>query len=231
MTSLILSGLIMGFVGGAHCAGMCGPLVLSLACARHQGTHAWAGPLIYQCGRLVAYLCIGAGFAVIGTAFSMAGWQQTLSLAAGILILVALFAGPKWVGGTWFNRWIAWIKQAFAKRLHTSGWRGTLGLGVINGFLPCGLVYVAGATGAAYGHALASMVFMLAFGLGTFPVMFGLQISGNRISPTFRLKLQKMIPFVWGLMGVLLVLRGLDLGIPYLSPHFSGLNGACPHCH
>ena len=115
--------------------------------------------------------------------------------------------------------------------MQSTGLKSTFGLGMINGLLPCGLVYVAGASAASYGHPLAAMVFMAAFGLGTFPLMLALHFSGNKVSPSFRLKLQKMIPFMWGVMGVLLILRGLNLGIPYLSPHFSGLNGACPHCH
>ena len=231
MFEIVIPGFIMGVVGSAHCAGMCGPLVISLACARGKSGNAWKSPFIYQFGRLVAYLLIGLGFAAIGTAFSMAGWQQALSMVAGFLILAALFTGPKWTGGRWLSRWIQWVKNSFAAKLHSPGWRSTLGLGFINGFLPCGLVYVAGASAAAYGHALAAMMFMLAFGLGTFPMMLALQISGNRVTPAFRLKLQKLIPVVWGIMGVLLIIRGLDLGIPYLSPHFSGLNAACPHCH
>ena len=231
MFEIMLPGLVMGIVGSAHCAGMCGPLVISLACARNEPGNAWKSPLIYQFGRLGAYLLIGLGFAAIGTAFSMAGWQQALSIVAGVLILAALFVAPKWTGNRWLSRWIYWIKGSFAARVRSPGWRSTLGLGFINGFLPCGLVYVAGASAAAYGHALAAMVFMLAFGLGTFPMMLVLHVSGNRISPRFRLNLQKLIPIVWGIMGVLLIIRGLDLGIPYLSPHFSGLNGACPHCH
>jgi len=231
MIEILLPGLIMGLVGSAHCAGMCGPLVISLACARGGTGHAWMSPLIYQFGRLAAYLFIGAGFAALGTAFSLAGWQQALSMVAGCLILAALFVGPRWTGGRWLTQWIQWVKSSFAAKIHSPGWRATMGLGFINGFLPCGLVYVAGASAAAYGHAVAAMAFMLAFGLGTFPMMLALQVSGNRIKPAFRFKLQKLIPVVWGIMGVLLIIRGLDLGIPYLSPHFSGLNGVCPHCH
>ncbi len=231
MIEIILPGLIMGAVGSAHCAGMCGPLVISLACSRGNSGNAWKAPLIYQFGRLGAYLLIGLGFAAIGTAFSMAGWQQALSMVAGVLILAALLMPAKWTGGKWLSLWIQWIKTSFASKIRSPGWRGTVGLGFINGFLPCGLVYVAGASAASHGHPVATMTSMLAFGIGTIPMMLALQISGNRISPAFRLKLQKLIPVVWGLMGILLIIRGLDLGIPYLSPHFSGLDGACPHCH
>jgi len=231
MLELIIPGLMMGFVGGAHCAGMCGPLIISLACARAGKGNAWMGALVYQSGRLASYLLVGVGFAIIGSAFSMVGWQQTLSIIAGVAVLAGVFFGSKWMGNPLIARWVLWIKHHFSARMRSTGLRSTFGLGMINGFLPCGLVYVAGASAASYGHAVAAMVFMAAFGLGTFPLMLALQFSGNKVSPSFRMKLQKLIPVMWGVMGVLLILRGLNLGIPYLSPHFSGLNGACPHCH
>ena len=229
MFEIILPALIMGVVGSAHCAGMCGPLVISLACARSRSDSGWIPPLVYQFGRLSAYLLIGAGFASVGGAFSEVGWQQSLSVVAGILMLIALIMPPKWTGSKWLSIWIHWIKHRFASRVRSQGWRSVWGLGFMNGFLPCGLVYVAGASAAAYGHAPAAMLFMLAFGLGTFPMMLGLHITGIQITPRFRMHVQKLIPLIWGVMGILLIIRGLDLGIPYLSPHFSGLNDACPH--
>lgn len=231
MVDLIIPGLMMGLVGGAHCAGMCGPLIISLSCARAGKGKAWSGALVYQTGRLASYLLIGLGFAAIGSAFSVVGWQQALSIVAGIAVLAGLYFGPKWMGHALIGNWVLWIKRQFSARMQSTGMRSTFGLGMINGLLPCGLVYVAGASAASYGHALAAMVFMTAFGLGTVPLMMALQFSGNKLSPSFRMKLQKLIPVVWAVMGVLLILRGLNLGIPYLSPHFSGLNGACPHCH
>jgi hypothetical protein len=102
-------------------------------------------------------------------------------------------------------------------------------LGLLNGLLPCGLVYVACAGAAATGGVFAGARYMAAFGAGTVPMMLAISLSGKLVPPSLRLKLVKAIPVCVFLLGTLLILRGMSLGIPYLSPDMSGTGASCCH--
>ena len=102
-------------------------------------------------------------------------------------------------------------------------------LGLLNGLLPCGLVYAACAGAAALGEWLGGIEYMTLFGLGTLPVMLGISLSGRAIPVAWRFRLQQLVPFSIAVVGVLLILRGMALGIPYVSPDLAA--GTCAHCH
>ena len=93
-----------------------------------------------------------------------------------------------------------------------------IGLGIINGFLPCGLVYIALAASMAAGDIGQSVLYMIVFGIGTFPVMLGISLLGNYIKPVLRRRIYKLVPLFVVILGLLLILRGLNIGIPYISP-------------
>ena len=95
-----------------------------------------------------------------------------------------------------------------------SGW---MVLGSINGLLPCGLVCAAGAGSAAAGSLGESVAYMAVFGLGRLPMLLGLALSGRALPLRWRTGIQGSVPWTLGLVGVLLIVRGLGLGIPYLS--------------
>jgi sulfite exporter TauE/SafE len=99
-------------------------------------------------------------------------------------------------------------------------------LGLLNGLLPCGLVYVAGAGATATSDILDGAEYMAAFGAGTVPMMLAISLSGWLVPFSLRLKLQRLIPVSVFLLAALLILRGLALGIPYVSPDLAG-GGAC----
>ena len=72
-------------------------------------------------------------------------------------------------------------------------------------------------------------IYMALFGMGTLPVMLGISLTGRALPVAWRFRLQQLVPLSVGLVGALLILRGLALGIPYLSPNLAA--GTCAHCH
>jgi sulfite exporter TauE/SafE len=215
---MLWTAFILGLAGSLHCAGMCGPLAIALPHPGRGMAGFVAGRLFYQLGRLVTYMALGAAFGLLGRSLILAGVQQWVSIGAGLLILSGLVASL-WAGTSVpLNQWVARVKGWL-------GWwlqRRTLGslavLGLVNGLLPCGLVYAACAGATASGDAGKGLLYMGIFGLGTVPMMLGLSLGGQVIPMAMRLRLQRLIPVSLGLVGVLLVLRGMALGIPYLSP-------------
>jgi sulfite exporter TauE/SafE len=97
--------------------------------------------------------------------------------------------------------------------------------------LPCGLVYVACAAAAATGGIVSGLEYMLVFGLGTVPMMFGLGLAGRFLHARLQGRIQRVIPVALGVMALLLILRGMSLGIPFLSPDLSGATGGGSCCH
>lgn len=225
------TAFILGLAGSAHCAGMCGPLVLALPRLDGGLWHHAAGRLAYNAGRVTTYGLLGVVFGLVGKSLALAGIQRWVSLGLGTLLLggvlasrTDLFRLPLFGAG-------AWWKGAMSRLLRRRG-IGALGvLGALNGLLPCGLVYVACFAAAALGELRGAVEYMVVFGLGTVPVMLGIGLAGAAVQGSLRLKLQKAIPYCLGVVAVLLILRGLGLGIPYISPDLSGSAGPAAGCH
>ncbi len=212
------TAFLLGLVGSAHCAGMCGPLALALpATGNTRGTFL-AGRLLYNAGRLVTYAALGAAFGLLGQTFALAGFQRWISLAAGLAILTGLFASSRFAVGLPAVSAVGWLKASFGKLLQQRSLASVFLIGLLNGFLPCGLVYAAAAAATATAHFLDGAMAMISFGLGTVPMMLGLSLAGPRLHTAFRFRLQRLVPASLVIVGTLLVLRGLALGIPYLSP-------------
>jgi len=219
------TALLIGFAGSLHCAGMCGPLVLAMPATPGKfGSHL-AGKLAYNAGRIVTYATLGLLFGLFGQMLGLAGFQRWVSIAAGVAILLSLLALPLRNATTLIARPVNTLKIALGKLLKARSLPAQFSFGALNGLLPCGLVYVACAAAAATGDALAGVQYMALFGLGTVPMMLGLGLAGRMLHLQFQLRLQKLVPVSLGIMAGLLILRGLGLGIPYLSPQ---LNSASP---
>ncbi len=217
----IVAGLAFGFLGSAHCVGMCGPLALSLPGADRMRGRFLFERLLYNLGRAVTYAGLGGLVGLLGRVVSLAGFQQALSIGVGTLMLLAA-AVP------WVSRHVRRLEQIPSRllrrvvepmnRLYQSGGPAAmLAIGLLNGLLPCGFVYAALATAVTAGDALQSMAFMAAFGLGTGPAMLGVSLLGRLLGTTWRARLQRLIPVGLALVGLLLIVRGLALG-GMLSP-------------
>ncbi len=220
----IWTALILGLGGSLHCAGMCGPLVLAI-----PGKSVLTR-VLYQLGRIMTYAVIGGITGAVGATLALAGWQRWLSISAGVVILIAGLMSSRFATGLPAVRFVVRLKTIFAKLLHHRSAAASLLLGSLNGLLPCGLVYVAAAGAAASGSVYGGIKYMLAFGLATWPMMLAISLGGRLLPLRFRLQLPKLTPISIVLVAALLILRGLGLGIPYLSPGEAGHKIQCPAC-
>ncbi|POY37511.1 hypothetical protein C3K47_07030 [Solitalea longa] len=219
----MIEALIFGFVGSFHCIGMCGPIALSLPVKNDLLINRVVSVLIYNLGRVISYSLIGLLFGLLGLGFKLAGFQQSLSIALGILILmIAIFPYfSKFRLNTSYILFkpIGLIKNAIAKLFSKPQLSSLFSIGLLNGLLPCGFVYLGIIWTTSLGSAYQGALFMVFFGLGTIPAMLGVGLMGNIIDLKLRNKIKRAIPAFMLLMGCLLIIRGLNLGIPYLSPH------------
>jgi sulfite exporter TauE/SafE len=221
MNALWLSALVLGAAGSAHCIGMCGPIALAVP-TRGPGWLARSrSTLILNSGRLLMYALIGALFGSLGAGLRLTGLQQGLSIMAGIaLLLSALVPGllERWIPSSRAALFIGRLRSVLARNLGRTGSAAVFFTGVLNGLLPCGLVYAAAIGAAAMGTAQHGALFMALFGLGTWPALIALRMSGSMIGGAVRIWLRRVSPVLVAVVGLLLILRGLDLGIPMLSP-------------
>ncbi len=224
------TAFILGLVGSVHCAGMCGPLAIALPGA---GGAAWSfvpGRIVYNTGRLITYCGLGSVFGVLGHTVVLSGVQRWVSIALGVLLLAGLIVSRHFVLWNPVTNLVQRLKGPFSALLRRRSLLASLALGILNGFLPCGLVYVACAAAVANGGVLAGVQYMAAFGAGTLPMMLGIGLSGRLVPLSYRLRLRKTVPASIVMLAALLILRGLSLGIPYLSPDLSGAApGCCSH--
>lgn len=233
MWQLLLSGFTLGILSSIHCVGMCGPLMLALP-VRHLGRfQQFAAMLLYNSGRIFTYSVIGLLVGLLGRRIFISGLQQWVSVAAGIVMLVlaiAYFTGKKFFRPVWMINMHVRLLDSMSLLLQSKKITGYFFLGAANGLLPCGMVYVAIAGAlmtAGYGQ---SIVFMLLFGLGTLPAMLAFGFFGLRIQLPVRNRIRKLMPvFVIGI-AVLLILRGMNLGIPFISPVMADIRQGIP-CH
>jgi len=227
----IWTALVLGLVGSLHCLGMCGPLALALPATGTTRFSFALGRLAYNLGRITTYVALGAGFGIVGQSFALFGLQRWLSIGAGAAILLGLIASIRWAANAPMVRGIRWLKGAFATLLRRRSLGSLVLLGGLNGLLPCGLVYVACAGAAATGASSRGAAYMVAFGAGTLPVMLGVNLIVAKVQPSLRNRLQRFIPASAALLGLLLIVLGLSLGIPYLSPGISDGHQAHISCH
>lgn len=219
--TLIFAALGLGFASGFHCLGMCGPIALSLGLSKKQQVNFHLQNLTYQLGRILTYSFLGAIVGIVGEGFQLAGFQKYISILAGILLItMALFS----FGGDFttkipaISNALLKVKINLGKLLRKTDYSSRFLTGILNGFLPCGMVYMALTASLAAGGIWQSSTFMVFFGLGTFPFMFAAVLFGNILNATVRNKILKIVPVFMLILGTLFILRGMELGIPYVSP-------------
>lgn len=215
------SAILFGLLGSFHCIGMCGPIAFILPVDKNKPVKLFFQLASYHLGKLFTYGIIGLVFGFLGRGFYLLGLQQQISIIMGIfMILLVLFPkiSNKNVLSKKVGSIIIKIKSGLGKELQKKQNDTLFIIGFLNGFLPCGLVYMAVLGAIATGGVLTSSFYMILFGLGTIPLLTAVTFLGNFTKINFRQKLQKAIPAIVFFIGVLFVLRGLGLGIPYLSP-------------
>jgi len=219
---MLWSGFILGLVGSLHCLGMCGPIVMVLPGSVREKWAFFFGRVLYNVGRAVTYAVMGLVVGFIGQSIALAGYQQWLGIIAGTLmilsVLLPLTGIRKALPSKHFDRALAALKTRLGRLLGNSSQSSLFTIGILNGFLPCGLVYMALAASLAMGSAPGGAAYMFLFGLGTLPVMFAASYASGLITGEMRRKITRLIPVGVVILGVLFILRGLALGIPFISP-------------
>ncbi len=225
MSPEILASFFVGLLGSFHCIGMCGPIAIALPVPTSNNISFVTGRLLYNLGRVVTYSFLGAVFGLLGSRLVISGFQQSVSIVLGVVIVVAVLIPPKYKTKFTQHKIIQKISLPLKSGISDLFKRGTFSamflIGVLNGFLPCGLVYVALAGAIASGDAISGSAVMILFGLGTIPTMFAATIFGKFININIRRKITKAVPVFALVLGLLFILRGMGLGIPYLSPKIS----------
>lgn len=229
------TAFIVGLIGSAHCAGMCGPIALALPLKSDSWITRVGGGLVYNAGRIITYMLLGAIFGMLGKGLHMAGFQLWASIIIGILMIVMvvvplIFKKLPSLNNV-FEGYSARLLGGFRNMFRKGGTPSLFGIGLLNGILPCGLVYVAVAGAINTGDVISAMFYMALFGAGTIPVMLAVSLAGTMISLKLRIFVNKLSPYVIVLLGVLFILRGLSLGIPYISPKSEALTPVIEKAH
>lgn len=219
---MLLSVFILGLLGSLHCVGMCGPIAFMLPFDRTNSFKKVSQIAMYHFGRLLAYSIIGLIFGLIGKSLYLFGFQQQLSIIIGVLMILVVLIPQKTFNKYNFSKPIykivSKVKSSLGTALKKKTFDTFLTIGFLNGFLPCGLVYMAVFAAIAGGNAINGSLYMAVFGLGTIPLMTTVIYFSQFLKGTTRQKIQKIIPVFVVFIGALFILRGLGLGIPYLSP-------------
>jgi sulfite exporter TauE/SafE len=203
---------------------MCGPIAMSIPLDRSSNTSIFFGALQYNLGRVITYFVLGIIIGSIGLSIHAIGILQWISILAGVGLI--LFAWRKYLGKALFGRvpdfkFQRFIGGGFRKVLNSNWPLKLLLIGGINGLLPCGMVYVALLNAMLTGDIIMSGTAMAGFGIGTLPGLMIVAFMANMVGSNTRQRLNKVVPYLLSVVGLLIVLRGMNLDIPYISPKIS----------
>lgn len=219
---MLYTAFLFGLVSSFHCIGMCGPIAMMLPVERNNHAKKTIQIITYQIGRLSAYGLIGLVFGFLGKGLYLAGMQQKLSILIGIVMIIIILIPERTFAKYNFSKpvfnLISKVKTTLGKQFKNKSFKSFFTIGLLNGFLPCGMVYVALFGAIAMQSASLGVLYMILFGLGTVPMMSSVTYLQTFLTLSARNRIQKIIPYVGVFIGVLFVLRGLGLGIPYVSP-------------
>jgi sulfite exporter TauE/SafE len=207
---------------------MCGPIAMMLPINQNNSFKKWIQIATYQLGRVVAYASLGLLFGVLGSGFFFAGFQQQLSILVGVLMILIAIIPEKKLAQYNFSKpiykLISTVKTQLGLQFKNKSYKSLFLIGLFNGYLPCGMVYVALFGAMAMNHVFLGSLYMILFGLGTIPLMAVVVNFFKSTSFTFYAKFQKAIPVLMIFMGILFIVRGFGLNIPYFSPSSMNLH-------
>jgi len=225
-------GFLMGFIGSVHCIGMCGPLTMALPFSQQKSIFKYISMTLYHFGKILSYASLGLIVGLFGKQIFVIDSQQSLSIIIGMMMLIYVV----WVYLVKINAQLNPLQfiQAPVLKALTALFKNKklyvfIILGFLNGLLPCGMVYLALGSAMSTGQPFHAALFMAFFGMGTMPALLMVALGGQMLGFEWRRKLQTALPvFIMG-MGVMLILRGMNLVIPLLSPHIEVNNVASCH--
>lgn len=233
---MLFSALFFGLISSIHCIGMCGPIAMMLPVDHKNPTKKALQILTYHLGRLTAYGLLGLAFGLLGKGLFIAGFQQNISIAVGVLMIIIAIVPEKVFAQYNFSKpiykVISSIKSSLGNQFKRKTFDALFSIGFLNGLLPCGLVYAALFGAIAMQNEVLGVAYMLLYGIGTIPLMSVVVYASGFMSVPLRSKLQRIIPIITIGIGILFILRGLSLGIPFISPAEQSLFvQANPNCH
>lgn len=219
---MLFSALILGLISSLHCIGMCGPIAMMLPVSRSSETKKAAQLLLYHSGRLISYALLGLIFGFFGRGLYLAGIQQELSLISGMVIIAIVLLPEKKIGAYLFSKpvykVVTGIKAGLGLKLTQKSSNAFFITGLLNGFLPCGMVYAALFGAIALQNPFYGAVYMALYGAGTIPLMSLVVYTAAVLKSPFRNRLNKIMPYAAVAVGILFIMRGMGLGILYISP-------------
>jgi hypothetical protein len=237
----LITAFTIGLVGSLHCLGMCGPIAIGIPLHKDNWFKKVTGGILYNSGRIITYGILGAIFGLLGRGIQLAGLQQWASIGIGIIMIVSVIFPvifrEKIRIDKLFTGYASRVIGSFRNLFTKSSLSSLLLIGLLNGLLPCGLVYMAIAGALNTNDMMMGIAFMVMFGIGTTPALLILSLAGNVVSSRFKAKAGKVIPVFIVILGLLFILRGMSLGIPYVSPKTQKLevkqemNTKEPCCH
>ncbi len=223
MFSIFISAFFLGIISNLHCVGMCGPIILAIPFSKKDKTSKIAGIIEYHFGRIFTYALLGFLIGLIGLGFKIIGYLQILSLASGIGIIIyawrkhlTALLNKKNIGIPFFSFFSSKMGTLFKKEVSFK----FLLLGILNGLLPCGMVYTGLITAVSTGSPIYSAYTLFFFGLGTLPGLILFSFYSDKITHLFRKRINRLLPFLITIIGILILIRGLNIKIPYLSSSF-----------
>lgn len=222
---MLWTAFLLGFLGSFHCLGMCGPIALAVS-AKDRSRYL-KNKLIYNFGRTITYSGLGAGIGLLGFSLALAGIQQWISISMGVLIVVMAFSykrSERMVAQSGLFGAVGKLRQALGKYLKKGGTSAFFLTGLLNGFLPCGMVYLALIASLAMQSPLYGAAYMFFFGMGTIPMLISVMVTQQMVAASIRNKLIKGMPYFAMFIGILFIVRGMGLGIHYISPHLSPID-------
>lgn len=218
---VIIAGLSLGLLSSAHCIGMCGPLSLALPVSSLSPAKKTLALFVYNAGRIITYSIIGLIFGLAGRKIYLAGFQQKFSIVLGVLVIILViqyYIFRKTNQSSFIKNIYQPVQQWIFKLWSNPAKANYLLLGVANGLLPCAMVYIAVAGALSTTQVSNAVVFMAMFGAGTLPSMMLFTYFGSFLKMSARNTIKKAMPYLFAGMAVLLILRGMNLGIPFISP-------------
>jgi sulfite exporter TauE/SafE len=219
---MLYTALIFGLVSSLHCIGMCGPIAMMLPVDRNNPTKKVLQILLYHAGRFTSYATLGLLFGILGKGLYLAGMQQRFSISLGLLMILIAIVPERIFAQYNFSKpiytLISKVKSSLGSQFKRKTADAFFTIGIFNGLLPCGMVYAALFGAIAMQNVTLGVTYMLLYGLGTIPLMSAVVYISNLLSLPVRSKLQKIVPIITVVIGLLFVLRGMGLDIAYISP-------------
>lgn len=228
----VVMAMTMGVLSSLHCVGMCGPLAMASPVLRSGPASVVLSRFIYHGGRITTYALIGLVIGFTGEALRVSGLHSYVSVGAGILILgliIARFLGLHYADGKVYALFLR-LKKPFQHLFRRRTPASLYVLGFLNGLLPCAMVYLAAGTALALGQIWISLGYMVIFGLGTTPLLWLASEGFRNLMRHFKINVNYVYSVLSLLTGILLIMRGLHLGVPWLSPDLMDWAGHTETC-